>query len=976
MNTTAPTLDDAALDAPLVRFFEDDSECAKYIQRKWKSRKLRRLLASFPSVEQLRSLYMDKKAEAAGAAGSKWYTGLALAAREHVRMSEEVSQCCERAWQAVMECSRIWAAAEARKKAAADGPAASELAAQQALAELANGLTKHAYTIMMRKLYLLTKLRDGETDFNMRDFLNTTEEDWIDDAGPDATVLDGAGFKRAWFQLIDLHTESISADDYVKWATECLEDITVLDPDGVCAWREDDDLMRLYGSSKGRRPGGGRRRKRRSPRDPDISSKLADYMGGQLSKRPQTLSTVAALALRAQGALAGAGSGSAGTFVRGGVTRGDDDRPRRGADISSGERGAWSPAGRPNSSRSVTGEIGKTRTQWAPDPWVPPNRSMTREANSSSPRPPSPPNSNSLRSLAAAMRVFKALRSRPSTAEAPSSSRREMTPLAPGTPLLGLEAVITKFDGRSAPNQPPFGLGIHAPTNLKYFDSEPIGGASTVAASLYRRHKQQHIDREPAQGPWPRCGAGEKARVHERPPSLRQRGGRPLSIGLPTSRRTSQELSDAAVYFLGLSTDGEAATAQADLSAAAAHPSPAAYAAAAAAAKASHTNVSRPSSREASWAAGWWDLSGAAGWCTDGSRLFVPDGGTSCSAAAVRRPSSGGAMPASHHSAGARSGGGAGGMRRATSATTYLPHRRQESPPVAAAASTPADIAPSRSVAHHTMPPPLAHPPSLLAPPASPRGEAIGPEMVATALVTMRPPPVSAVQGTAGAPSAGAQMPPGLSRSRPATSGVCVRSGMATGSATAAATAVASIESIPGPMPIGAGGTGNPADADADDVVAVAMAAARAAAERAIERARTPHATSAPLRARIGFAPSSRPGSSPFKGERRALASSASTGSYGMLTGGWDVEGGHVAHQQNQLLAAAAAIVSPATLSKDVTLVQLKESASVAALQRVALGGNAFPSRSQPSRLFQLRHAPASTPASPSVTPPPLRKLA
>jgi hypothetical protein len=194
------------------------------------------------------------------------------------------------------------------------------------------------------------------------------------------------------------------------------------------------------------------------------------------------------------------------------------------------------------------------------------------------------------------------------------------------------------------------------------------------------------------------------------------------------------------------------------------------------------------------------------------------------------------------------------------------------------------------------------------------------------------------------------------------------------GTEAATATAAASIVASPGAMPKGEAGACNPADADADDVVAVAMAAARAAAERAIERARTPHATSAPLRARIGFAPSSRPGSSPFKGGRRALTSSASTGSFAMPTGGWDAESGHVHHQQNQLLAAAAAIVSPATLSKDVTLVQLKESASVAALQRVALGGNAFPSRSQPSRLFQLRHAPASTPVSSSTTPPPLRE--
>ena len=73
-------------DVPPITF-ESEESAARYLQRKWRSREVRKLLASFPSIEQLKSIYLDKKAQAAGAAGSRWYSSFALAAREHVRMS-------------------------------------------------------------------------------------------------------------------------------------------------------------------------------------------------------------------------------------------------------------------------------------------------------------------------------------------------------------------------------------------------------------------------------------------------------------------------------------------------------------------------------------------------------------------------------------------------------------------------------------------------------------------------------------------------------------------------------------------------------------------------------------------------------------------------------------------------------------------------------------------------------------------------
>ena len=185
----------------------------------------------------------------AGAADSKWYTSQALKAREHVRLSAEVDENCNTAYDAIMEASRHWAETEAVEAALKQGMPPDSIAAagEAAVSALAKGLTKDAYAIMARKLYLMSKLHEDDIDFDTRDMLESAEEDWADDSGG-RPVMDKEAFKRCWFQLVDLHTEHINAEDYVEWADDTLETITRVDPEtGGRIWREDAELLERFG---------------------------------------------------------------------------------------------------------------------------------------------------------------------------------------------------------------------------------------------------------------------------------------------------------------------------------------------------------------------------------------------------------------------------------------------------------------------------------------------------------------------------------------------------------------------------------------------------------------------------------------------------------------------------------------------------------------------------------------------------------
>ena len=135
---------------------------------------MRKMLAKFPSLEQLKAIYMDEKAIAAGASGSKWYTALALAAREHVRMSDEVAEACQLAWVSVMQAAHHQAGSD---ESGVDAAGTASRAALQA------GLTREAYEAMSRKLYLLSKLLDGDVNIDAADCRASAEEDWREDAG-------------------------------------------------------------------------------------------------------------------------------------------------------------------------------------------------------------------------------------------------------------------------------------------------------------------------------------------------------------------------------------------------------------------------------------------------------------------------------------------------------------------------------------------------------------------------------------------------------------------------------------------------------------------------------------------------------------------------------------------------------------------------------------------------------------------------
>ena len=233
---------------PEARLFASDLEAVRFIQKRWRTRHARKMLASFPSLEKLRSMYIDEKAARAGAADSKWYTSLALAAREHVRQSKEVADFCDEAWTAITQAARHGLGENAKEDAMASGlqMAEVEALAAQARSELDGGLNKEAYVIMARKLYLVAKLQENDDDLDKRDMFETAEDDWEDDT-QGALLLTEAAFKRCWFQLVDLYTENINAEEYAQWASDTLNTITRVHPQtGTRVWRDDADILRLF----------------------------------------------------------------------------------------------------------------------------------------------------------------------------------------------------------------------------------------------------------------------------------------------------------------------------------------------------------------------------------------------------------------------------------------------------------------------------------------------------------------------------------------------------------------------------------------------------------------------------------------------------------------------------------------------------------------------------------------------------------
>ena len=156
-------------------------------------------------VEAAREQFFDGRAIAAGAQrGSVFYTDAALVARHQVRLQEDVVEALEKAWKAV------------------SGACGSSV------------LTRQMYTTMCRKLYLATRIDDGEAFIDSGDFLKTLDDDWMDDS-QGKRVLTKEGFYRCWFQLVDTHTDSVSSGEYTSWITGTVDQVTQLSEDGTHA---------------------------------------------------------------------------------------------------------------------------------------------------------------------------------------------------------------------------------------------------------------------------------------------------------------------------------------------------------------------------------------------------------------------------------------------------------------------------------------------------------------------------------------------------------------------------------------------------------------------------------------------------------------------------------------------------------------------------------------------------------------------
>lgn len=498
-------------------------DCVKYIQRKWKSRKFRKMFANFPSLEQLRAIYLDPKAEAAGAAGSKWYTSLALAAREHVRMSEEVSQCVKKAWDAIRQSAVRFAEKKVREIGAACESSAEELerSVSAARAALAEGITREAYDVMSQKLYLLSKASDGDGDIDPSDMVETAQEDWEADAGG-ADVLTREAFERCWFQLIDLHTESLSAEDYAKWSDRTVELITeVVDPEtGERGWRGDLDLVNQAYAQAAAEDGvalsAAEQKKFRKMMSRGLLQWGEAFDVGSVAQRAMATSR------QQQGHWRGGrgGLGAGRSFVLdadGNPILGKDGKPRcmppgsagRGSGLVSSvsSSGAFYAGG---SSRGFGASNGNEAGAKVANPFVEPTRQITRGAP---PARASSGGSGQLRpahTLAAAKLAHQFIHvvaagggEKPPDASAGGQSAgirrhvrfrgpRKSYPLSSGT-RLGLADSITIYEqlkptpgslGTLRPRAPPLAF-------LRHFSDDPNVTASTVGATAARRRMEK-----------------------------------------------------------------------------------------------------------------------------------------------------------------------------------------------------------------------------------------------------------------------------------------------------------------------------------------------------------------------------------------------------------------------------------------------------------------------------------------------------
>lgn len=173
---------------------------ATLIARCWKSREVRRLLRMIPDVKALKAHFLDAEAIKAGADKNINYTSASLKARAMLQHAPQVKAALVGAWEAIVPPGQ-------------------------------SSMSRDEYFVMMRKLFLFAKIESADPDLDADDCVSTAFKDWAADADPGheesaSAVLSRDNFDKCWFQMADLSTDEVDANEYATWIREVVDRLT------------------------------------------------------------------------------------------------------------------------------------------------------------------------------------------------------------------------------------------------------------------------------------------------------------------------------------------------------------------------------------------------------------------------------------------------------------------------------------------------------------------------------------------------------------------------------------------------------------------------------------------------------------------------------------------------------------------------------------------------------------------------------
>ena len=233
---------------------------ARRLQRYFKSKKLQRMWDQ--TIENLQKQFLDPRAVAAGATDNKWYSNTALAVRNALKQASEVEEGLLYAWNAIAEavgtcdglnydmytvmCRKLYLAVRVRPlrqnqhvawtrvhircwppRATAAPLCACAPNPSRVRARLALPPSHHPATTPHLSASQ-SKLEEGESSIDVSECMENMREDWKEDTDG-RPLLSEDLFNRCWFQLADVNTETVDANEYAKWITDTVDVITKLD---------------------------------------------------------------------------------------------------------------------------------------------------------------------------------------------------------------------------------------------------------------------------------------------------------------------------------------------------------------------------------------------------------------------------------------------------------------------------------------------------------------------------------------------------------------------------------------------------------------------------------------------------------------------------------------------------------------------------------------------------------------------------